>query len=237
MNDAWAISQTWQLISLLVVAGSLHAGFQVAISVLTGLSVRHFGFGRPHAALLMHSGAYVAGVAAATVALLFSLLYLVTLTNHSSLLWAAITGYGVAVGIIVMFVYYRSGPGTMLWLPRGVAAFLETRIKKTDTSIESFSLGIMTVVAELPFVLAPLLIAAMVLSGQVNILHVTGVVIYGLIGVVPLLIIIALIGGGRKLSTIQRWREANKGFLQFASGLGLIVISLYAFVNYCLGSP
>jgi hypothetical protein len=40
-----------------------------------------------------------------------------------------------------------------------------------------------------------------------------------------------LIGSGHSLSRIQRWREANKHFLQFAAGAGLIVLGGYLYVN------
>jgi hypothetical protein len=49
-------------------------------------------------------------------------------------------------------------------------------------------------------------------------------------------LVAALIGGGHSLGQIQRWREANKGFLQFIAGSGLIVLGFYMYVNQVGGS-
>ena len=40
-----------------------------------------------------------------------------------------------------------------------------------------------------------------------------------------------LIGGGHKLSRIQKWREDNKRFMQFAAGSALLVLGFYMYVN------
>jgi hypothetical protein len=37
------------------------------------------------------------------------------------------------------------------------------------------------------------------------------------------------------LSRIQRWREANKHFLQFAAGSGLLILGFFVYVNEFLG--
>jgi hypothetical protein len=39
-----------------------------------------------------------------------------------------------------------------------------------------------------------------------------------------------LIGSGHKLSAIQKWREDNKGFLQFAAGGALAVLGFFVYV-------
>lgn len=237
MQITWDSSLTWQVGSILIGSAVLHASFQVAISVLTSLSARHLGFNSSHTTLLKLTTSYMWGVAAAIVALLLSTTYLLSLPQLStSLLWAIVAGYSAAIGVVVLLFYYRSGKGTALWLPREIATFLQKRVGKTNSMPESFALGLMTVVAELPFVIAPLAIAAMLLRGPSTVWHIVTIAAYTLITLLPLLYMITLVGGGIKLSRIQKWRETNKGFLQFAAGSGLIVVAGYVFVSYCLGA-
>lgn len=234
----WDLPLVWHIVAVLVAAALLHASFQVAVSVLTSLSARHLGFNGSHTSLLRLCASYVLGVFASVIALVLALAYIFqSLTSlSSSLLWASVSGYSAAIGVIVLLFYYREGRGTVLWLPRSIAKFLQNRTSKTSLSIESFSLGIMTVVAELPFILAPMAIVAMTLQGHTSGFRLLALAAYGIIAVLPLLLIVWLVGGGTKISRIQKWREANKGFLQFAAGAGLIVVSAYIFVTYCIGS-
>jgi hypothetical protein len=46
-----------------------------------------------------------------------------------------------------------------------------------------------------------------------------------------LLIVNGLIGSGHKISSIQKWRENNKRFLQFAAGSGLLILGCYLYVD------
>ena len=233
----WDLPTVWHLGLVLGAAAVLHASFQVAVSVLTGLSARQLGFHTSHSRLIRLCFAYTAGVFAAVVALVMALAYVLQSTSlPATILWAAISGYGAAIGIVVILFYYREGKGTVLWLPRSIVSFLQDRIGKTSVAAESFSLGVMTVITELPFVIAPSLVAAMLLSGHTSDFRVLALILYGLVAILPLLIITWLVGGGKKISRIQKWRENNKGFLQFTAGAGLLVVSAYLFVTYCVGN-
>jgi hypothetical protein len=58
-----------------------------------------------------------------------------------------------------------------------------------------------------------------------------GIALYTVVSLLSLLTVNALIGSGHKLSRIQKWREDNKRFLQFIAGSGLIVLSVYVYVD------
>jgi len=62
-----------------------------------------------------------------------------------------------------------------------------------------------------------------------------GVGIYTVISLFSLVVVWVLIGSGHTLSRIQRWREENKYFLQFAAGSGLLVLGFFVYVNQVLG--
>jgi len=58
-----------------------------------------------------------------------------------------------------------------------------------------------------------------------------GLAIYTVVSTFSSLIVWGLVGSGHSLSRIQKWRETNKHFLQFAAGSGLIILGLYVYVN------
>lgn len=235
--DFWLSPTFWQVVVLVAAAGALHASFQLGVSVLTSLSAHSFGVKRTTNHLLGLGGSYILGTFTGVLLLELALTYLLGLVPEpASMLWAILCGIGAGVGVAVLLFYYRAGRGTMLWLPRSAAEYLMARIKLTKQAIEAFALGLITVVAELPFIIVPILIVAMLFRGHVISTSMLALLGYAVIATLPLLAVLCLIGSGKKLSAIQRWRETNKGFLQFSAGVGLIVVCLYLFSVYCLGN-
>ena len=145
-------------------------------------------------------------------------------------IWAILCGLLVGVGMAVWLFYYRyKNGGTSLWIPRGFARHLSDRSKQTVRSVEAFSLGMTSVVGELLFILAPLAVSALVIIHLPGLWQLVGIGVYTIVSLITLLSIWVLIGGGHKLSDIQRWREKNKRFLQFASGSALIVLGFFVY--------
>ena len=130
--------------------------------------------------------------------------------------------------------YYRSKTGTALWVPRPLARMLYGRIKATDYAAESFSLGLTGVLAEIIFIVAPLIAAGYALVQLPQYMQVAGIIVYVLIASAPLLVVAALVGGGHRISRIQKWREQNRRFTQVAAGSALFVLSFYIYVNAVL---
>jgi len=224
---------------LIVLAVLVHASFQTAVSVLTLLSGHSFKTKQSQAKLLRLSIAYCIGAFVMTTACVITaqaaMRALVSVTSFS-LVWGLLGILVALTGVAILSAYYRKQKGTVLWLPRSIAVYLLERAQKTKNSIESTALGGMTVIAELPFSAALfLVIGALTFNYEPTtaLLYAIG---YGLLVTSPLLIITSLIGGGHKISQIQRWREQNKLFLQYSSGLGMLVITIYLFVFYMLGA-
>jgi hypothetical protein len=67
-------------------------------------------------------------------------------------------------------------------------------------------------------------------------MQLAGIAIYTTISLFSLLVVNALIGSGHKLSRIQKWREDNKRFLQFAAGSGLLVLGFYLYVDHIVAA-
>ncbi|NCS82967.1 hypothetical protein GW746_00920, partial [Candidatus Saccharibacteria bacterium] len=94
-----------------------------------------------------------------------------------------------------------------------------------------FSLGLTSVIGELVFIVPTVVLSALILIGLPSGWQMIGLVVYTLFSLLGLLIVWALIGSGYSLSSIQKWREANKRFLQFSSGGALIVLGFFVYVT------
>lgn len=221
-------------LAIVAFAALVHASFQLSVSVLTLLSGHAIGSKTAHTKLLRLTCSFLCGVAVMTVLLLsfaaFTLQHLFG-SYAPPVMWAVTCGLLLGLGIAVWAFYYRREHGTSLWLPRGMARFLGDRAKATKVSAEAFNLGLGSVLAEILFILAPVLVSALVLIQLPAIWQLAGIALYLSISLLSLGIVWALIGSGHKLSRIQKWREDNKRFLQFAAGSGLIILGFYVYVE------
>ena len=221
-------------LAIIAFAALIHASFQLSVSVLTLLSGHAIGSKAAHAKLLRLSCGFLTGVGVMTLLLLTFTAFMLqkSFGNHVPILaWAVACGLLVGLGIAVWGFYYRKEKGTSLWLPRGIARYLTERTKATKHSSEAFGLGLSSVIAEGIFILAPIVIASLVLIRLDTFWQMIGIALYTLVSLLSLLIVGGMIGSGHKLSHIQKWREDNKRFLQFAAGSGLLILGCYVYVD------
>lgn len=225
---------TFTSFSVVALAALIHASFQLGVSTVTLLSSHATGKKENPKKTLRLVGAFLGGTIVITTLLTFTLLYATTaldIWQKPTLLWSVVCGVLAGLGALVWLAYYRRGGGTPLWIPRVFARFLTDRVRSTTLSVEAFSLGLTAVVAEIPFMIAPMVTAALALTFLPPELQVLGALGYIMIASLGILIVTMLIGSGHNISHIQRWREHNKRFLQFAAGSGLIILSFYLYVN------
>lgn len=223
------------LSSLLVVAfaGLIHASFQLSTSVLATLSGHAIGSKKSHARTMRLTSSFVFGAGLMTLLIVTFVAFVVSNSFGARVplyVWSIAAGLLFGVGVAVWLFYYRKGEGTTLWIPRSLAHYLGDRTKSTKLSGESFGLGLVSVLSELIFIIGPVIITALVLVQLPNQWQLVGVALYTLISLLSLGIVWVLVGSGHSLSRVQKWREENKGFLQFAAGSGLIVLGFYVYV-------
>lgn len=222
-------------LSIVAFAALIHASFQLSVSVLTLLSGHAIGAKKSRARVLRLTSSYVTGAGVMTLLLLsfVSLIFLHVFGIEVPLLvWAIVCGLVLGVGIAVWLFYYRrKKTGTELWIPRGFAKHLTDRSKATHHSAEAFSLGLTSVIAEILFIVPCIAIAALVLIGLPSGWQLVGIGIYTVISLIGLLLVWSLIGSGKSLSRIQKWRETNKRFLQFSAGSALVVLGFFVYVS------
>ena len=214
----------------------VHASFQAGVSALTLLSGHSLKKRKAQRRLLHLNTAYISGVFGLTALLVIAFQALTRiLPNNTTAIWVAIALLSLIVGVAIAKTYYRRGKGTVLWIPRQLALLISTRAQKTKDPVEAFSLGMLTVVAELPLS-ATLFAAIGLLSSSLDQPYQLGVAaVYAITVSLPLIVITVMISGGHRLSTIQRWRENNKSFLQYSAGAGMILIALYIVTFYLVG--
>lgn len=220
--------------TIIAISALIHASFQLGTSMVTLLSSHTIGKKRSQSRLLLLTNSFVFGVIIMTMLLVsfagMAVLRFDTPGTHQ-LVWMSLCGIFVALGIAVWLFYYRRERGTVLWIPRGFASFLGRRTKKTSQAAEAFSLGMSSVVGELVFIFAPILAASLALVQLSPQFQLLGLLVYTLVSSLSLLIVSGLIGAGHSISRIQKWRETNKHFLQFAAGSGMLVLGFYLYVN------
>lgn len=220
-------------LAIVTLAALIHASFQLSVSVLTLLSSHAIGAKKSHAKITRLTFGFVSGAGVMTLLGLsfISLIFLhVFGPNTPQWVWAIACGLLIGVGLAVWFFYYRKEKGTTLWIPRGMARHLSERSKATEHSAEAFSLGLTSVLSELLFIVAPMVISALVLVQLSGLWQLLGIAIYAVVSLLPLVSVWILIGSGHKLSEIQKWRESNKRFLQFSAGGALAILGFFVYV-------
>ncbi|HRC28508.1 MAG TPA: hypothetical protein PKV96_03950 [Candidatus Saccharimonas sp.] len=223
------------IIGIVVLAALIHASFQVSVSMVTLLSGHAIGRKERASRTLRLVGSFLLGTVVMTaLAISFVAFTVSQLARHtiSPVAWSVVSGLTIGLGIAVWAFYYRRGQsGTSLWLPRGIARFLTERTSATHYSAESFSLGLVSVIAEGLFIVGPVTAAAFAIVHLPAPLQLAGIALYTTIASTSILLVTVLIGSGRSLSRIQKWREANRWFLQFAAGSALVVLGFFIYVN------
>lgn len=228
-------------LATIIFAAIIHASFQLSVSVLTLLSGHSIGKKTAQRKIFRMSNSFVLGVAMITLLLISSISYFLSLfihhvTSAEQLVAAISSGMMFGLGIAIWAFYFRRQPGTSLWLPRNFAEYLNKRTKKTKNSIESFALGIISVIAEIIFIIAPIIAASLAIITLPNpLLQIISIAIYVIVSTLPLFVVIVLIGSGRSISNLQCWREDHKRFLQFASGGSLLILAAFLFVDRVIG--
>ena len=133
----------------------------------------------------------------------------------------------LAMSIVVIFLYYRSGKNTMLWIPDFIAKYFRKRAGKADTGAEGIALGMTTILAELPFSLILIVIAANSVLNLPQATILLAIAGYSIVVVMPLIIVKVLIRNGKNLADIQRWRVKNKTFLKIFTGICYVALAAF----------
>lgn len=218
-------------------AAVIHATLQLELGAL--LLLYHASLGkhvRKKTRNLVDS--YIAGIgmlvflAVAATAFILSRLFGTELYAEEILI---VVGMLMALAIAAWAFYYRRGKSTELWLPRTVARFIDKRAKATNSNTEAFSLGVLTSLAEMPWIMVLFVVAAnsiIVLPAAYQLL---AVALYTIIAIIPPVVLRLAIRRGQTVVDIQRWRVKHKNFMRMITGVGFLVLGFFIFAFEVLG--
>lgn len=215
---------------VLIAVGALfvHVCYQLSVSVLTHFSTHRLSRRTSDTRLLALGFSYSFGVIVTTALVVTALASLAQFASSDSHLFVAIVvGLAPFIGLATVLWYYRKGEGTRLWLPRPVARYLLERSKKTRSLFEATILGAATVCGELPFLVGPILFITYLISQAPPTHWLSWSLAYSTVAAMPLLITTMYFTSGHSVARVQKWREINKSFLQWTSGITLILLTIY----------
>lgn len=134
----------------------------------------------------------------------------------------AVGGLVVLAGILEIKDFFWYGKGFSLQIPAKYAK----KISEYSTEKKSVGgvmfLGAFVSAVELPCTGAPYLAIITILSVNFNFQALMMMVLYNVIFVAPLIVILLMVAGGTRVSSVKKWKEESKGVMRLVIGLTLI---------------
>jgi cytochrome c biogenesis protein CcdA len=136
----------------------------------------------------------------------------------------------IAVGALVIFAgvlemkdYFWYGKGFSLHIPAKAAKKIKELSNSNTTTVGGIMLlGAFVAAVELPCTGAPYLAIITILRIDFDIWALLLMVLYNFIFVLPLIVILVMVAGGAKVSSVKKWKEDSKGGMRLAIGVSLI---------------
>lgn len=177
--------------------------------------------------LLMLGGAYILSIYLTYLVAGLGLVYFfsaipIVLAEYLSL----------AVGVLVIFAglleikdFFWYGRGFSLHIPVKAAAKIKQMSQSNTTTVGGImALGAFVAAVELPCTGAPYLAIITILRIDWGWMPFLLMVIYNLVFVAPLIIILLMVAGGAKISSVKKWKEDGKGVMRLFIGLLLVTL-------------
>jgi len=137
----------------------------------------------------------------------------------------------IAVGALVITAgaleikdFFWYGKGFSLQIPPKFAKMIQEFSTSKKTVGGVMFLGGFVAAVELPCTGAPYLAIITILSLNWNLTAFMLMVAYNFIFVLPLIIILLMVAGGAKVSSVKKWKEDNKGSMRLFIGLTLVAL-------------
>lgn len=129
----------------------------------------------------------------------------------------------VIAGLIEIKEFFWYGQGITLSIPSDKAKKIHEMTKKL-TLPAMIILGVFVAGVELPCTGGPYLAILVFLSQNFNFQAFLWLVLYNIIFVMPLVVILLLVYSGMKIQNIKRWKQTNRIYMRFATGIILIAL-------------
>jgi cytochrome c biogenesis protein CcdA len=153
--------------------------------------------------------------------------------------WAEIIGTTVGVVVIVMGLISIKD---CFWHGKGVSLEIPPRFKEkiqqmagTISVFGVVALGGFVAIVELPCTGGPYLAITAILAKSFDLRAFLYLLLYNGIFVLPLVVILGMIYGGASTAAMKSWRQANRKWMNLASGLLMLALGALLILHYQLG--
>ncbi len=210
-------------LSLIIVSAAIDSINPCAIGVLILMVSVVLGGKGSTKKLLFLGGLYILSIFTTYLLAGLGLIYFLAsiplfVAEYLSLIVASVV---ILAGLLEIKDFFWYGKGFSLQIP----SYFSNKIhhySKNITLPGVIFLGAFIAGVELPCTGAPYLAIITVLSLNFNFAAFLLLILYNVIFVLPLVVILALVAGGTKISAIHNWKQANKGYMRLMIGLMLI---------------
>ncbi len=197
-----------------------------AIGVLILMVSVVLGTGKSPRRLLLLGGAYIFAIFATYLIAGLGLIYFfsevpIVVAEYLSIAVAMLV---ILAGILEIKDYFWYGKGPSLHIPAKFAKKIQEMSGGATSVVSVMLLGVFVAAVELPCTGAPYLAIITILRIDFNFQALMLMVLYNLIFVLPLIVILIMIAGGAKLSSVKSWKEEKKGTMRLMVGVLLAAL-------------
>ena len=211
-------------LGLVIISAAIDSVNPCAIGVLILMVSVVLGQGGSTKRLVRIGAAYIFAIFTTYLLAGFGLMYFlstvpIVIAEYLSL---AVGGLVIIAGLLEIKDFFWYGKGFSLQIPPKFAKMIHEWSTTNKSVFGVMLLGAFVAAVELPCTGAPYLAIITILRVDFNLVALGLMVLYNLIFVAPLIIILAMVAGGTKLSKISKWKEDSKGSMRLFMGLLLI---------------
>lgn len=197
-----------------------------AIGVLILMVSVVLGTGKSPKRLLLLGGSYIFAIFATYLIAGLGLVYFfsevpIVIAEYLSIAVAMLV---IAAGILEIKDYFWYGKGPSLHIPVKFAKKIQEMSGGATSVVSVMLLGAFVAAVELPCTGAPYLAIITILRIDFNFNALLLMVLYNLIFVLPLIVILFMVAGGAKISTVKTWKEEKKGTMRLMVGVLLAAL-------------
>lgn len=213
-------------LGLVVTSAAIDSINPCAIGVLILMVSVIMGQGGGTRKLLLNGGAYIFAIFATYLLAGLGLIYAFTaipmvIAEYLSL---AVGSLVIMAALLEIKDFFWYGKGYSLQIPKYFANKIHEYSTKKTTTFGVMLLGAFVAIVELPCTGAPYLAIITILRIDFNLMAFALMVLYNIIFVAPLIVILIMVAGGAKISTVSKWKEDSKGKMRLLMGLLLAAL-------------
>lgn len=213
-------------LSLVVVSALIDSINPCAIGVLILMVSVVLGTGKSTKRLLLLGGAYIFAIFATYLVAGLGLVYFfseipIVVAEYLSI---AVSLLVIAAGVLEIKDYFWYGKGPSLHIPKRYVSKIQKMSGGATTLASVMLLGAFVAAVELPCTGAPYLAIITILRIDFNFMALMMMVLYNFLFVSPLIVILLMVAGGTKVSSVASWKEEKKGVMRLMVGVLLAAL-------------